>query len=521
MEYENVLAAIEKPNYKEKTIKKYQGTNDIIKDLVYCFRAYQYQARPIAKHYGTGNLKTDAKVIYDYIKKNIRYKAEPEGDQTTRSFSRIQHDGWGDCKHTALTVGSIGWNEGYNVIFRVVRYKDSRGGYLHHVYTLLQDTNTGETVIVDPLQDFNYEKEFDKKIGDFKAKNNMTLTRLTGIPQVSNQMNTAYQLKHQHRKPGHHAHKHNRCAPVPSHLIEGHEIHGIDTLGGREIILTPMGMSDETISGLEDLQGIGRKTKSQRQAARKQRQTARKEKRHVRQDKRHVKQAARKAKRKARGGLFKAIALAPVRGAFSALLLLNFKDFAGRFKQAIAKGKESEVQAFAKKFGYKYPIFRSQVMRGATKHALGEINGNERHEAEGIGFVVTATAIATASAAIIAATTLLKKLGLGHSSDDSTLKEATDALAASQGVDTGGGGSSASNESGGGGGGSSASNESGGGGGSSASNESGRGGGSSSNEGGGGGSDESDNKIFGLPKPVVYVGAVGLLILGAKKMKLW
>lgn len=531
MNYENVVASIEKPDYREKVVKEYQGTRDIIKDLVFCFKKYNYQAKPVAKEYGTGNVKTDAKAIWNYLRKNIKYKAEPEGDQTTRSFSRIQFDKWGDCKHTALTVGSIGWNEGYTVIFRIVRYviyNGSKKEYLHHVYTILEDKN-GNQVIVDPLQDFDYEKPFDKKIGDYKAINNMTLTRLTGVNAVRQQLLTQKNirsLKRGKRKKGICPSRlMHPTAPTHPALIGAHEIHGIDTIGQREIILTPMGMTEDSIGELEDMQGIGRKSKAQRKAAK----TVRKEKRKVKQTARKEKRVVRKENRKARGGLLKAVALAPVRGAFSALLLLNFKNFAGRFKQAIERGKENEVKAFAKKFGYKYNIFKNQFMKGAAKKALGEISGTQEiHQVEGMGIVVTATAITAASAAIAAAVALFKKLGLGQGDDDSTLKKSLDDVSntadaaastatalentfAPQNSDGGGSTSptsySTDSGSGGGGGGDAATDS-----GSSA---------KSDNSGGGGSNSGFMDSLKSLPTPVIVVGSVGLAYVAGKVFKIW
>lgn len=545
MNYESVVASIEKPDYREKVVKEYQGTRDIIKDLVYCFKKYNYQAKPIAKDYGTGNIKTDSKKIWNFIRKNIKYKAEPEGDQTTRSFSRIINDKWGDCKHSALTVGSIGWNEGYTVIFRIVRYVTYNGSkkeYLHHVYTILEDKN-GTQVIVDPLQDFDYEKPFDKKIGDYKAINNMTLTRLTGVNALRAEALTEKNIRHlkhgvrKHKRKHPHGHG-NHCnnhlhpqyphhlhpfAPTHNSLIEAHEIHGIDTIGEREIIMTPMGVGEEGIGELEDMQGIGRRSRAQRKAARAGRKTKRK-----------ARQATRRANRKERGGLFRSIALAPVRGAFSALLLLNFKNFAGRFKQALDRGKEADLKAFAKKFGYKYNIFKNQMLKGARKKSLGEISGTEIHQVEGMGFVVTATAIATASAAIAAAVSLLKKLGLGQHDDDSTLKESLDNV--SKGADTAATTATAlentANQL--------TTNTNTG------SNSDGGGSTSPSSGGGGGGSDNTDmsvpkdtdvkpggdidkpegdssfmDKLKSIPTPVIIVGAVGIAYFAGKKFKIW
>lgn len=401
MNYEAVKAIIEQPTGEATKVKEYQQTDDIIKDLVYCFKAYNYQAKPVAKSFYTGNVEADGKKIYDFIKNNIKYVAESDKDQTTRSFARIIHDKWGDCKHSALIVGSIGWNEGYNVIFRVVRYLNYSGlrkQYLYHVYTVLQD-RSGKKVIVDPLQAFNYEKPYEKLVGNFKANNNMTLTRLSGIGN-------------------------NYFRVSGNEAIEGNETYVMDGIGGREMVLTSMGMDEDTIGELEELQGIGKsKKRADRQAKRAVKKAARKAAKPQKKAARKAKRAERKEKRKARGGLIKAIALAPVRGAFSALLLLNFKNFAGRFKSLINEGKENEVKAFAKKFGYKYNIFKNQILKGAAKKALGSMSGFERHEIDGMGVVVTSAAITAAATAIAAAIGLFKRFGKKEATDDKQLSD--------------------------------------------------------------------------------------------------
>lgn len=520
IEYDEVISSIEKPNGKHKKIAEYQDTDDIIKDLIYCFRSFNFQAKPVAKKFGTGNFDVDARNIYDYVKNNIDYKAEPVSDQTTRSFSAIQHDKWGDCKHTALTAGSIAWNEGYSVIFRVVRYvfykANGKKSYLCHVYAVLEDKN-GRRIIVDPLQSYNYEKPFDKKIGDFKAENNMALTRITGVKRTP----------------------FRRAVPAKMiplrHTLEPHETYVLDGIGGREMVLTPMGMTEDGIGEIETLEGIGRKSKAQRQenkAARKELHKEKKtERKRIKTLPKGERKKVRKENRKARGGVVKAVALAPIRGAFSALLLINFGNFAGRFKQAMEMGKEDKLKAFAKKFGYNYTTFKSQIMRGANNKAVDKINGAEYSEVEGMGVVVTAAALTTASVAVAAALTLLKNLGLKTPGDNKQLKDSMDnvqklaenpsaenaANAASAAVDTfsnsgGRGMDNASADQGG--------------------SSEGSGGGSSSTPRNSKGGDESGSMPEGFfaqaveiaknnPIPTVVVGGTIVYVLGKKVFKLW
>ncbi len=192
MNYKTVLSNIGNPDFKEQLIKQYQSTQDIISDLIYCFKIYNDQAAAVAKKYRTGDIKTDGKLIWSFIKDNIKYDAEPFKKQTTASFNRVIHNKHGDCKHSAIIASCIGFNMGYDVIFRFVSYDKSKE--LGHVYVLLQDPNTGEKVIVDPLQDFNYEKSFTAK-KDYLAKNNLIqqamLSRLTGLPKNNTSVHRA------------------------------------------------------------------------------------------------------------------------------------------------------------------------------------------------------------------------------------------------------------------------------------------------------------------------------------------
>ena len=489
--YQAVIDAIPSPNWRDKDIIDVQDTNDIIKDLIYCFKRYNDQAAPIAKKFSTGNIKSDAKNIYNFIKDNIEYIAEPEKYQTTRSFSRIIFDKNGDCKHSALLASSIAWNLGYNVIFRFVSY--DKGKSFGHVYTLIQDPKTKQTVVIDPLQSFNTEKIFYSK-QDYKANNNLKfhpmLSRLTGV-----ETNTPGNSNITYRKI-------SDIDPTETRMV----------IGATEIILTPelAGTEAETLDGLC---GIGKRTKAQR----KEHKAAAKAKR---TEKREVKKEKRQEKKEARGGSrVKKIALAPVRGAFSSLLLVNGRGLASRLSKAITVN-EAEVKKMAAKLGYKYDKFKNQILKGAKKKPLlgSKIHGVV-HQVDGIGVVVTAAAIAAAAPAILLAVQVLKKLGIGgegSESDSSSLKEAATNL------ESGGGGTNVTVQSGGGGatpgeGGGAAPGE---GGGESPGAEGGQapGAGGGATPGAGGGSDEEPFYVK-YKTPLLVVGAAGVLFLANKKYK--
>ena len=496
--YESVINAIPEPQWKDKDIVDYQDTGDIIKDLIFCFKKYNDQAKGVAKKFSTGNITTDARRIHSFIKDNIQYEAEPEKFQTTRSFSRIIHDKHGDCKHSALIVSAIGWNLGYDVIFRFVGY--NRGESYGHVYTLLQNPKTGKRVVVDPLQVFGEEKRFLKH-KDYIAKNNLNfnpmLSRLTGLPENSN------------------------IQGMFMGDLDITETRIIDGIGGREIILSPT-LHEDRMGEIEDIEGIGRKTKAQRKATKKVAKAKRAVKKTARKEKRAVK------KEKRGGSIVKKVALAPVRGAFSALLLLNFRGFATRLQESKAKN-ENEVKKFAAKFGYKYPVLLSQIDKGAKKKPLfGKVSG--MYQIEGIGSVaISAAAVAAAAPAILAVTNLFKALGVGAHKDSPVGEKSDNEIAneAANDIEGGsGGGSGSEGGSGGSWGGSGCEGGSGGSwGGSRREGGSGGSGGGSGREGGSGGSDDDDSGLMdtvkNLPTPVLVIGAAGLLFAAGKVFKLF
>jgi hypothetical protein len=158
-------------------------------------------------------------------------------------------------------------------------------------------------------------------------------------------------------------------------------------------------MSDEEGEALEGnylgLDEIGNKAK--RQAKR----GARKQKRATKKANKPQRKAARQAKKTARGGSrLKKVALAPARAAFTTLLRLNLLKTASKIAAGYKRNPEA-VKAFAAKFGFKWENFATAVSKGS------------KTQLSGFGEPVTAGAVLTAAAPIIAALpVLLKTLGV-------------------------------------------------------------------------------------------------------------
>lgn len=414
MDYENVITSIEAPAYKQQLIKKYQGTTDIIADLIYCFKLYNYQAIPVAKQFKTGNIKTDSKQIYDFIKKNIAYNAEPFNNQTTSSFSRIIHDKKGDCKHSALIVSDIGYNMGYNVIFRFASYdKDKQLG---HVYTILQDPNTKEKIIVDPLQEFNYEKPYTNKKDYLVVNSNpkqMTLSRLSGTTPAPATL--------KHFNP--HGHHHLMFTPVlPDAKIKLLADHHKVSVGSLKSLLAKKAAQIKAAATHVVAQTKAIETKAAADVKAVQTKAAADVKTAAAVVKHDAQNVANAVQAAAKTVTVKKILLAPVRGALDVLLLMNFNGWATKLKAASVSHPD-QTKNYALTFGYDYTTFINTVTKGAVNKAILGTNKNGH-----IGIVVTSTMIAAASAAIVALVPFLKSIGVSNPTDTTVAAAATTAV---------------------------------------------------------------------------------------------
>ena len=359
--YKTVSSLVEPPDNKRELIKNYQQTHDIIKDVVYCFKNYNYQAEPVRDLFFSGDVKRDGKKIYDFIRDNINYKAESTKDQTTRSFSRIIFDKWGDCKHSALIVGCLGWQMGYDVIFKFVAY-DKRGIY-GHVYTILRDPETKEKIVVDPLQEFNHQKNYlDSKnyiALQHPKEKNMALSRLSGTG-------------------------------------DNDDRNGLKVVGNIKC-------GELTMISENDIAGIGKS---------KAKKAIEKVKEKLKEHGGAVKTVALAPVRAATQVLF----LINFRGFASRLKKVNEinPSLIDGFVKKFGFVKNNFLRDMEK--GATKKPFLGEKVSGE----YGEM------EIQGIGVVSTAAAITAASPAIVAIVDILKKAGLNLSSDDQTASQAED-----------------------------------------------------------------------------------------------
>ena len=118
----------------------------------------------------------------------------------------------------------------------------------------------------------------------------------------------------------------------------------------------------------------------------------------------------------------KKILLAPVRGAFDVLLLMNFNGWATKLQKAYYINPTG-LKNFALTFGYNYDTFQATVWKGAAQKAILGVQQKGT-----IGIVVSATMLTAASAAIAALIPFLKSMNASNPTDTVVANAATSAL---------------------------------------------------------------------------------------------
>lgn len=162
------------------TIKDKQGTTDIIKEIL---KAHQLFARDydlIYQYFDTGDAYSTGKKIWEFLKYNLNYLAEPSEDQTSQSPAMILKPGnTVDCKHYSLFAGgvldAIKRNEGDTWTWCYRFANEDNDPYPSHVFVVIKEN--GKEYWLDPcLSNYDQSKTY-KYIIDKKP---MALRRISG-----------------------------------------------------------------------------------------------------------------------------------------------------------------------------------------------------------------------------------------------------------------------------------------------------------------------------------------------------
>lgn len=169
---------------KRKTLVRHQSVNDIIGGLMdsHIIDAGDYDN--ISKDFWRGNVRDTAAGLFDFCKKHIRYKIEPDASQTVRSPGAIMAMKSGDCKHYASFINGVLQSlkrKGYPVdsLYRFANYKTFQRDP-HHVFAVARDPANGKEYWVDPvLRFFDQRKPYNNAVD--KKPDNTMLQRVSGV----------------------------------------------------------------------------------------------------------------------------------------------------------------------------------------------------------------------------------------------------------------------------------------------------------------------------------------------------
>lgn len=136
-----------------------QCTDEIIRYIIYAHKLEKPEYDAISNDYWKDNVRDTAKYLFDFLKKNVKYKEEPEDFQTVRSPGMILKMGHGDCKHYALYINGVVDSlrqKGYPIKCKYRFVADTpydRHGNVrdvHHVFAVVSD-DTGTDYWDDPV----------------------------------------------------------------------------------------------------------------------------------------------------------------------------------------------------------------------------------------------------------------------------------------------------------------------------------------------------------------------------------
>lgn len=156
---------------KADKIVEEQTTGDIIEAILKAHREHASDYAKISSFFSGGSKRDVAKKIYNFLRKNVKYRIESSNRQTVTSPASLLALGRGDCKHYSLFTAGILQNLGIPFAFRFASYK-TFDRQPQHVFVVI-DPNTDQEIWIDPvISTFDYKKPYtyaiDKKMAVYK-----------------------------------------------------------------------------------------------------------------------------------------------------------------------------------------------------------------------------------------------------------------------------------------------------------------------------------------------------------------
>lgn len=169
-------------NNSSLLIEGNQNVPDIIREVLeaHVFFASDYDL--IYQYFDKGSIKDICKSLFDFCKKNIVYKIEPETEQTTKSPSALIAMGYGDCKHyagfIAGVLSAITRNTGKQIDWRY-RFASYNMFVREPGHVFVVVFNAGNEYWIDPVLSRFDERLQPAFVTDKKI--NMPLYRVSGL----------------------------------------------------------------------------------------------------------------------------------------------------------------------------------------------------------------------------------------------------------------------------------------------------------------------------------------------------
>jgi hypothetical protein len=180
----NILGRLT-PYYGNKVkLTESQSTNDIIREILNAHKKYSSDYDKIAPQFWRGSVKASCKYVFNFLKKNVKYKIEPDSRQSVKSPAAIlatgANGGYNDCKHYSLFFAGLldAWKrsgKNINFCYRFANYRflDNKP---HHVFVVVN--SGGKEIWCDAvLNSFDEKKQYINKID----KKPMALYSISGI----------------------------------------------------------------------------------------------------------------------------------------------------------------------------------------------------------------------------------------------------------------------------------------------------------------------------------------------------
>jgi hypothetical protein len=181
---ENILGRLTPYTGNKVKLTESQSTNDIIKEILNAHQKYAADYDKIAPQFWKGSVKASCNYVFNFLKKNVKYKIEPDSRQSVKSPAAIiatgANGGYNDCKHYSLFFCGLldAWRrsgKNINFCYRFANYRllDKKP---HHVFTVVNPG--GNEIWCDAvLSSFNEKKQYINKID----KKPMALYSISGV----------------------------------------------------------------------------------------------------------------------------------------------------------------------------------------------------------------------------------------------------------------------------------------------------------------------------------------------------